>query len=334
MNNIFFWHQLRIHRTWQFKVPLLMCFPYLAAFVSGMHAQIFFQAVALSFVTIIGFAGFAYTLNDLGDIAVDQKANKENAVQHLGRMKTILLILFCLVLTLAPWYFLPHSNFSIFLLFFELLFFYLYAMKPFRLKERGVAGLLCDALYAHALPAVLAFYTFMCYNKDGFSFFPYILPSIFLWQLLCGLRNIVFHQMNDYQYDKAADVKTWVSKNGLAKAEFIVKGLLILELMAFFLFLLLLTNLYHVYILLPAYLLYLIYSLVKHRKVLSVLPLNDIKFIFLDQFYLYWLPLLILAWLVQIEMFYLLMFIIHFVSFQNALKPWLNYQLKYFKKSV
>ncbi|MEI6020556.1 MAG: UbiA family prenyltransferase [Bacteroidota bacterium] len=308
-----------------------MCFPYLAALIARMQVNVFFEYVLWSFVTIIGFAGFAYTLNDLGDVSIDQKAKKDNAVLNLGTFKTVILLLFCLLVSLVPWLFLPHSKYSFLLLFLELCLFYLYALKPFRLKERGLLGLLCDALYAHCIPAVLAFYTFSDCNLESNKTL-ILLVIVFFWQLMNGLRNIVFHQLNDYNNDFAGGVNTWVKKRGLGMANIAAKGLLIAEAFSFLLFLVMLAFAFNISVLHIALLCFLCYLLIKHRNNLRNLSMNELKFIFFDQFYLYWFPLLLLVLLLKIDLIYSVMFFIHFMLFQNAIKPWLLFKINAFKK--
>ncbi len=164
----------------------------------------------LSITTIIGFASFGYLVNDLFDIKKDTKAGKKN---FLAGKPTPLVILFFLLsgsLMLWPWGYFENNRYSGTMVITELVLFIIYSAPPIRLKERGVWGLIIDALYAHALPVVLISYTYSLEGNKVFPLAPVFL--LFIWQMLNGIRNILLHQADDMQTDKKTNVKNFVSR--------------------------------------------------------------------------------------------------------------------------
>src|SRR5262249_57433548 len=106
-----------------------------------------------------------------------------------------------LPVALLPWLYLPLHWENGSLLGFELLLFVLYAFPPFRLKERGMLGLFADALYAHAIPAVLAVMTFSLMANRAYDHLTWFVLALGLWQFFLGVRNIVLHQLKDFDGD-------------------------------------------------------------------------------------------------------------------------------------
>ncbi|HXH19580.1 MAG TPA: hypothetical protein VNJ07_10910, partial [Chitinophagales bacterium] len=120
-----------------------------------------------------------------------------------------LLFLVSLSLLLLPWKYLPFNTFSAALIFLEIVLFITYSLPPLRLKEKGMLGVVADALYAHAVPVVLAAYTFSLTAETTLSLFPTVL--LFVWQMVSGIRNILLHQADDLDYDKKSKVKNFVA---------------------------------------------------------------------------------------------------------------------------
>jgi len=94
----------------------------------------------------------------------------------------------------------------------ELLLFAAYAMPPIRLKERGIAGILADASYAHVLPAVVAWVTFGLARWAPID----VATSFVLgaWMLPMGMRHLLRHQYDDLDRDRLADTRTYAVGRG------------------------------------------------------------------------------------------------------------------------
>lgn len=325
---LFFTQKLRLSNPWNFKAPLLITFPYLVCLLSKDAAADNFLAILVSIVVIIGVAGLGYMSNDLGDRKKDALIGKENVL--IGMQTASLLILFLLffAFTFLPWLYLPFNSISFLLLALQIGLFFLYAMPPFRFKERGLLGIISDALYGHALPAVLASYTFYLFCGTRMVNFKAFTILLFSWQFAQGVRNIVFHQIKDFESDQKSGTTTFVTSRGLEKSLKLVKRLILpVEVLLFTLFLIFVWFLWGHWMLLVFALFYVVATLLRHHKQLATMDYRARAYTFLDDFYILWLPLLVLLQLCVESLHYLPIFILHLVLFKNGIKSNLNFKL-------
>jgi hypothetical protein len=219
---------------WRSKAALLMGMVYLFTAWFQLPFMEFVWIAPLSLVTIIGFASFGYLVNDLFDIQQDLRAGKRNS---LAGKPVIVIILFFVVSCLSiflPWVYLPTTRFSYFLIGCQILLFLVYSVPFIRLKERGLAGIITDALYAHAVPPILAAYTFSLAAHSGLS--DYRLLLLFAWQFTSGVRNILIHQQSDVSADRRSGSKNFVATMSETGFLFSLKYLILLELLLSMLF--------------------------------------------------------------------------------------------------
>ncbi|MEM0998898.1 MAG: UbiA family prenyltransferase [Bacteroidota bacterium] len=238
---------LRITTWWQYIVPPVYAFAYLAARQAPESLvphewgrAIYAVALTALGLSIIGTAGFGYFLNDLTDIAQDTAAGKPNQVARWPIWLRVVVPLILLVLAWGPWL-LFRAESDVFpliigLLALEFLVFFLYSVPPIRLKEKGIAGIVCDTLYGHVIPVAIALVVF---SPDWPRNFAFALPVMGLM----GLRNILLHQIEDRHRDRRAGVNTFVRQYGPQRAlNLINRGVLPLELGLLVLMLFALTN--------------------------------------------------------------------------------------------
>lgn len=204
-----FSNMFRAKDWWASKAALLMGLVYLYAAWLGIP---FLHAVwlsLLSFCTVVGFAATGYLCNDFFDRDKDALAGKYNFVAGKSPALIVLLLAGSLLLLFGPWLYLPFTKLSALLIGLQLLLFLLYSVRPVRLKERGVPGIVTDALYAHTLPALLSYYTFATAMGKPVQVLP--LTLLLLWQFTTGLRNILIHQYDDVAHDRVAMVSNLVA---------------------------------------------------------------------------------------------------------------------------
>lgn len=298
-----------------------MSFPYFVFLLSG-HTQHAFMPVLASVIVIIGVAGIGYLTNDLGDRHKDSLIQKENVTVQLGLPAIILLVLLFLLLAIAPWFYLPVSRMSITLLGFQFLLFYVYAFPPFRLKERGFLGILADAGYAHVNPALLASYTFYLYTGKAASQFYMFTGLLICWQLVSGVRNILFHQVKDRDKDLESGTKTFVTAFGVFKTQSLLKKIVLpLETILFIAFSTYISQ--YLVFFLPVVVLYWLFVTIRFGKNNSMPNFRDYAYHYLDALYLSWLPLIILTGLVIRSVNFLPVFALHFLVFRTDIKAFL-----------
>jgi hypothetical protein len=88
-----------------------------------------------------------------------------------------------------------------------------YSLAPFRLKKRGLAGVLADASGSHLFPQLLAVTAVATWAGRAVPGLWY--AAVAVWALACGIRNILYHQLEDVAADEEADVNTWVRVRGV-----------------------------------------------------------------------------------------------------------------------
>lgn len=176
----------------------------------------FLKLAGASVVTISGFASLGYLLNDLFDIEKDRVAGKPNMMQ--GKPAVVILLMFAIAVSalLLPWLYLPYNTVSLVLIVVEVGTFILYSAPPVRLKERGVAGIIADTLYAHLLPLMLAANTFII--ASGANVDVQLMAVLLLLQAVSGIRNIIIHQYEDAEADRLGGTISFFS--GLSKTTF------------------------------------------------------------------------------------------------------------------
>jgi len=217
----------RAEDWWVGKASLLVGLVYLFTIYFQIPFERFGIWACCSLITIIGFASLGYLVNDYFDLEKDKLANKKNFLKHKSAVQQAVYLSIALLLLFAPWYFLPYDFFTIALMLLQLLLYLLYSMPGIRLKERGISGLITDALYAHSIPALMAAHTYtLISNKPlGITF----IVLLFAWQFCIGIRNILLHQLNDYNSDRISNTKTYICLNKSNEPGLLIQRLIVIE---------------------------------------------------------------------------------------------------------
>jgi 1,4-dihydroxy-2-naphthoate octaprenyltransferase len=318
--------QLRLSKPWRYKAPFLISVPYAVLAFEELQPVNAGLAFLMSCCTILGIAGFGYFLNDYADRDEDRRAGKYNVTATLSGLQLSLLLVFLLGLAIVPWvaYF-PMDGLSIGLLAAEFGLFLLYSAPPFRLKERGLAGVLADAGYAHVVPALLAAHTFalLC-GLPMAALLPYFI-CLGAWQAIVGIRNILLHQVTDFDKDLRAGTRTFAHALGLTRAHQLQHALLALEIVGAAAYLVLAAPwpwlLPVVYL---GFFLQILYFRVWTWKIGLPKDLQGRLTVFFDDFYCGWLPLALLGVLIAQDLAYGLLAAAHLVLFPNGLFEFLK----------
>ena len=268
----------------------------------------------LSLTTITGFASMGYLFNDLFDIKKDALAGKRNFLAGKSSMLILLLFSVSAAFVFVPWIYLPKTNLSFILIGAQLLLFIVYSAPPVRLKERGLAGIVTDALYAHGLPPVLAAYTFWLASRSLFLS-PDIL-LLFAWQTLAGVRNILLHQFDDITADKIAGSKNFVAGLPASTFHLLLKWLIVVELLLsiiFFGVILPSNSLFAICMLLIPALSATVFMLFREKNTGDFL--NSSRKFFPNNIYEKWLPVAYLILLSAGDIRFVVLLIIHLVLF-------------------
>ena len=159
-------------------------------------------------------------LNDWTDRADDQVAGKTNRLATKSKLffGTTLGLFLVAGLCLAA-YFWQLNPLSSLLYLGSCAVYSLYSLPPVRLKTRGLAGVLADALGAHLFPNLFAVSLIGYWSGQSIPLFWWI--AVGSWSLACGIRNILKHQLGDAGADKQAGVQTLVIRWGERRAHWL-----------------------------------------------------------------------------------------------------------------
>jgi hypothetical protein len=308
---------LRLDVPWQFKAPLLIAIPYYFIASGGLGLGRAAAVIGASLATIAGIAGFAYLLNDLTDRDEDARSGKPNFAAGRAPIVLALWLAGALVLAIGPWLVvLPFTLAIGSLLGLEFALLAAYSLPPVRLKERGGVGAGADALYAHAVPAVLAALTFGTIADTPRDVLLPFVGILGAWQLASGLRNITLHQVKDHDLDRRAGTRTWVTAVGAERAERILRRVLVpAELALFGVFAGLVSQ--QLPLFLPGLVVAVVYVTASRWRRSQPFDFRAFLFYYVDDLYVEWTPLLMLIDLAVSHRAFWLLFALHLVVFQK-----------------
>lgn len=217
---------VRRHQWWHARLPPLVGVAATAIAASRPMAPTgrTIADLALFLVSAAGVAAVGHVVNDLCDIDADGRAGKANAMAVLGKGARVAVLSAALGIGLAPWAALPRPALAVALLGVELTLLVVYSVPPVRLKERGIAGVLADALYGFTVPILLAGAVF----ASGRSVLgPAALAATITWSLLAGVRGILAHQAADRDADRRSGTSTYLADQNPAAVERARAGILL-----------------------------------------------------------------------------------------------------------
>ena len=275
-----------------YKFSLIFCSIYVVLFYgNNLECNILFY-LFISILLSIGIAGLGYVMNDIKDFKDDLQNNKPNLFNKFSKSQSVLIVVLFALLSIFPWLYLPTDKYTFYLLVIEFLLFFVYASPPFRLKEKGFLGIITDALYAQVVPSLLAVYTFSKISNTILNVKLIVLYSA--WLLLVGIRNIIKHQVEDFDNDKNTKTKTFVTIYGIEYSKKIsLKYLFPIEFILFTSLLITIKTPY--FIALLGYILYTTILFIKRNKTTEIDLFYFINTRIFNEFYEIHLPIILLV---------------------------------------
>ncbi|MBK8352109.1 MAG: UbiA family prenyltransferase [Saprospirales bacterium] len=275
-----------------YKISLIFCSIYVVLFYSKKVNLEILICLLISILLSVGVAGLGYVMNDVKDYKDDFQNNKPNLFNKFSKIQSVLLIIVFTILSTFPWFYLPKDRNTFYLLAIEFALFFIYAFPPFRLKEKGFLGILTDALYAQVVPCLLAVYTF---SKIGNTILNTKLIILYeIWLLFVGIRNIIKHQVEDFDNDNNTKTKTFATKHGVEYSKKLcTKFLFPIEFLLFLSLLLIIKTPY--FIVLLSYLFYIAILFIKRNKTTEIDLFYFINMRIFNEFYEIHLPIILLV---------------------------------------
>ena len=202
---------MRASEWWDYKlVPILSAFYATAVILRVPLLSIGTTAVVILLAMVPG-AAYVSVINDLTDRDEDLAAGKKNRTVGKSRIAIALLLAVTIGCGLAFSWLWRGDRLLLACYLAAWLAFSLYSIPPFRLKTRGILGVLCDASGAHLFPTtVAAILTFRVAHRP---IDPRWLAAIAAWSFAYGLRGILWHQLTDREADRGAGVHTLAERH-------------------------------------------------------------------------------------------------------------------------
>jgi 4-hydroxybenzoate polyprenyltransferase len=193
---------------WESKFGALFAVIYATAILISISFYELFAVIGFLLLALIPGACFVSIINDLTDIEADKLVGKKNFFSQKSDQFGYFLIIICLLIGTTVCLFL--SKVSLFLYLAAWLIFTSYSIPPIRLKNRGVLGVLADALGAYLFPQLFVIAVLSdWFDKDiNFVWF----TAVGIWSFCLGLRGILSHQLTDRKNDAKAKIKTFIQK--------------------------------------------------------------------------------------------------------------------------
>lgn len=221
-------HALRTNLWWNTLVPQVLGWMYFSLYSTSGQA-FYFKKIILFITSLLATAAWGYLLNDYFDREQDSRAGKPNMLAGIDPLLAQSAVAATFTLAIGSWWFTYAPMAANVLYALQLVALIIYAAPPFRLKEKGLAGVLTDAFYAHINPAfitILLFNGLAIYTGIGFYFFVVALAGT---GLIKGVRNILLHQIDDRKNDRKAGIQTFTVKRGGLYAVHLINKLLLPE---------------------------------------------------------------------------------------------------------
>lgn len=212
--------------TLMIGLGLMVCYPY-------------FQVMSLA---IVGFliqlllalvAGAVYVslINDYTDLEEDLAAGKSNRLQKIPPWLRKALIYILVAIIFLFIYLLQEYPVGLGFFIASKVAYTMYSFRPFRLKARGIWGVLADACGAHVFPTLGMFAFLSEYFTASVDWIAMLFLGV--WSFLYGIRGILNHQYLDLEHDMASGGKTFACQFPQEKIKGIERKFVLAEVFSF-----------------------------------------------------------------------------------------------------
>lgn len=198
---------LRADSWWEHKLSPILATIYATAALARISFTSLWPVADLALCALIVCASYVSILNDLTDAKDDQASGKPTRWPGKSPIYPALLLAACVAAGsgfLIAW---RKNPFVFFAYLFSWLAFALYSVPPFRLKLRGIWGVLADASGAHLFPTLFA--VFLAYHWSRTDAPAKWIILVALWSFAAGIRGILCHQLHDAGNDRKIGLRTF-----------------------------------------------------------------------------------------------------------------------------
>lgn len=283
----------RYSEWWEYKMVPLLAISYAFIHVTQLQFEAIYYDLSFSLLAIVVGAVYVSVINDMTDIKEDLAAGKRNRMASVPVLFRIAIVSCCLIAGVACGFMIYPNMSSLFFYLMAWIAFSLYSISPFRLKKRGIWGLLCDAMGAHLFPTLFIVTHLSALHNVTLSSWWYF--AVAVWSFAYGLRGILWHQFFDRDNDLKSGTSTFATKRDpdrFNKEELII---FTIEVVAFTVIFIKTLNIWTA----SALAIYILLALIrtyafKYQTSLIITPLNSPHQLLLNDFYLVFFPLSLL----------------------------------------
>jgi 4-hydroxybenzoate polyprenyltransferase len=314
---------IRSVEWWEYKLPPLLAIGYATAIKTDVDfLKSIYHLLFLLLSLIIG-ATYVSIINDLTDIKDDLASGKSNRIANINPSIRWVFPVICLLAGVFCCYLMYPDWLSICLYIIPWISFSLYSFRPFRLKNRGVWGVIADACGSHIFTSLLMVSSMSYYGNQQVDWLWF--NSTGIWALCYGLRGILWHQF----YDRANDIKVGLNTFAVKTDS---KSFKTKEIIIFSIEILAITvMLYSLHQLLPILflLIYLLLAYIrtfklKYKPILIIAPENSSYHMLMADYYQVFFPISLLCTAMVNNYYVLIALLIHLIIFPiktlNSLK--------------
>lgn len=282
---------IRSSEWWEYKMPPLLAVGYATALMNGK--SIYDSSLHIGFLLLCIIAGAIYVsiINDITDIEDDRASGKHNRLSRFTPAVRGMLLAASIIPGLICAWFLSANALALILYIASYVAFTLYSLAPFRLKNRGIAGVMADASGAHLFPSLLMVAGVSYFNDYDINWIWF--AAVGVWALMYGLRGILWHQFADRENDLSIGLQTFATNKDPQSFRRHSFTIMITELIALAVMLACIGKLWPV-IALMAYLLLLAVYQKKVEIIAIVPPANRQWHILMSYYYQAFFPLALL----------------------------------------
>ena len=201
MNLVRIFQAARSENWWCSKIPPLLAVGYLSMIETDDRSLRAVFLLGCYLFSISCVAAYGHVINDSFDVEQDLLAGKRNKMADITWPRRLLLCAALVLIGLAPTSVVHYPTSTLLLLVLNFTWPTVYSVPGLRLKERGIAGLACDALGSHVTPTLVMLSLFGTEQSPLGWLFPIVVVA---WSTALGLKGILHHQM----LDRANDIRS------------------------------------------------------------------------------------------------------------------------------
>jgi glycosyltransferase involved in cell wall biosynthesis/4-hydroxybenzoate polyprenyltransferase len=210
---------IRFDHWWYSKMPPLLTIAYLQIIQFGLDPERLAVLLPLLFFSIACVAAYGHVINDIFDIESDRLAGKPNTVEKLKPWQRGLICAALGGLGFLPALVVNYSVWGYLLLALNYLWPTVYSAPRIRLKERGMAGVFCDAAGSHLTPTLLVLVVLSHQATDVPTNLMIFSAAALVWSGVLGIKGILNHQVADRENDRVSGTVTLATQAASGRLE-------------------------------------------------------------------------------------------------------------------